>query len=116
MTSAQTQKFLERLIEAGEDGLENRSIEHAEEHELVRELVHDGEASIRIPIRIENGQEVEGEERFVVAEYGTYERLYILRGWVRSTRDGLLLTEQGRLHLRFAPLEDEQEEDSSAHS
>lgn len=107
MTSAQTKKFLERLIKAGEDGLENRSIGLAAEHELIRELVRDGEASIRIPLRIENGKEVEGEERFVVAGYGTYERLYILRGWVKSTDEGLLLTKQGRAHLKFAPLSED---------
>lgn len=102
MTNEKQKEFLERLIAAGEEGLENAQMD-VDENQLARELIHDGEASIREISNTEAGHEVAPRRQFLVAEYGAHELLYIARGWAKHTRDGMLLTEEGRLHLKLVP-------------
>ncbi len=104
MTKAQTKQFLERLIEAGEDGIENKSIETEAEHDFVRQLIHNGDAGIREPFEIRNGQEVATGQQFVVANFGAREMLYVARGWAKHTPEGLTITHEGRPHLKLAEL------------
>lgn len=93
MTKEKSRQFLERLIAAGEEGLENISLDD-EENDFARELIHDGDACIRQPA---------ANQQFLVAEYGAHEALYIARGWAKHTREGLLVTEQGRGKLKLVP-------------
>ena len=101
MTSEKSRQFLERLIAAGEGGLDIKSLNEAE-HGFAMKLIHDGEAGGMDVSMVENGQEIGPKQHFIVAAYGAHEALYIARGWAKNTRDGLLVTEEGRRYLRLA--------------
>ena len=101
MTNEKRIEFLERLIAAGKDGLANESLSD-EENRFVRELLHDGEAG-HFDVFREEGNKSVRTGQFAFARYGTHEQLYVARGWARYTREGVLVTNEGRRHLKLVP-------------